>query len=159
MIYGAINEKTHNMSKDLEMLFESIGNKQKEYNWLITECVSYPHNDEIARLLDSEYCWLTGEQLTELVKKENFQWIWAVISGFKKNVELQDVLKYDLPFANGYGGFWKKPLTIQHPLAHIEIVPWDGYLTLLFSDDKMIVEEYLQNIKNTIKLEEYIERD
>jgi len=159
MIYGAINEKSHNMSKDLEMLFEAIDNKQKEYNWLITECNCYPNNSEIAELLDSEYCWLTGEQLTELVRKENFQWIWAVISGFDKCVELEEVLKYELPFADGYEGFWEKPLTIQHPLARVEIVPWDGYLTLFFSDDKLMIDEYIKRTDGAIGLKEYIDRD
>ena len=33
----------------------------------------------------------------------------------------------------GYDGFWKNPVSIQHPLAELEIVAWDSTLTLLIS--------------------------
>ena len=29
---------------------------------------------------------------------------------------------------------------MQHPLARIEIVPWDSTLTMIFSDDKGIID-------------------
>lgn len=38
-----------------------------------------------------EYCWFTGEELTELVNNERIQWIWAVLSGFDKNIEFSEV--------------------------------------------------------------------
>ena len=83
---------------------------------------------------------LSGKELTEMVNQEDFQWIWAVLSGFDKGIELSEVLKYDLPYADGYTGFWNYPLTLQHPLSKIEIVPWDSSLTLILSEDSMIIE-------------------
>lgn len=56
------------------------------------------------------------------MKQEDFQWIWGVLSGFEKHIELDDVLRSELPYADGYAGFWKNPVTIQHPLADVEIV-------------------------------------
>lgn len=157
MVYGAINEKGEYFT-DLHNVFKSINNKQREYNWLITDCVCYPDNPETAKKLSQEYFWISGEDLTDLVSKERFQWIWAVLSAFDKSVELSEVLKYDFPYANGYRGFWKKPLSIQHPLAKLEIVPWDSSLTLIFSRAKEDVDAFLNYYQGSEHLEDYIDR-
>ena len=60
---------------------------------------------------------------------------------FEKDVPLEKVLEYPFPEADGYGGFWHNPITMQHPLAKIEIVPWDSGLTLFFSKDKELVQK------------------
>ena len=98
MIYGAINQKDEKWYTHLGKVFEAIKQEQLNYNWLITDCVCYPQDKEIEALLDHEYCWLTGEELTAIVEKENFQWIWAVLSGFDKRIPLSDVLKHPLPY-------------------------------------------------------------
>lgn len=158
MIYGAISEKDEKYYTYLKKVFDAIGNVQKNYNWLITDCEYGTLNPKIERLLNAEYCWITGERLTELVLEEDFLWIWAVLSGFDKTVALSEVLKYDFPYANGYRGFWEKPLTLQHPLAHIEIVPWDSSLTLLLSDNKEIVDRFKKRFPYSEDLEDYIDR-
>lgn len=55
------------------------------------------------------------------VAKEDFQWIWAALSGYEKDSPLSSVLQYPLPYADGYIRFWNNPLSIQHPLAAVEI--------------------------------------
>ena len=141
-VYGAINEKGEKFYTYMKKVFSAINDRQKDYNWLITNFEGYPNNTEIAEKLNKEYTWLSGDELTKIVETEDFQWIWAVLSGFDKNISLEDVLKYDLPYADGYTGFWERPITIQNPLASIEIVPWDSSLTLIFSTDCEIVEDF-----------------
>jgi hypothetical protein len=68
------------------------------------------------------------------------------------------VFKYDFPYANGYRGFWEKPLSIQHPLAKLEIVPWDSRLTLIFSRAKEDVDAFLNYYQGSEDLEDYIDR-
>lgn len=157
MIYGAINNKGEKYYTDLKKVFHAIDNKQNDYNWLITDCVCYPQNMEIKNLLSKKYLYITGENLTKLVAKENFQWVWAVLSGFEKCIELSDILKYDLPYADEYKGFWEKPLSLQHPLAHIEIVCWDSSLTLFLSEDKKLVNSFLDAFLYSENLEDYID--
>ena len=65
------------------------------------------------------------------------------------------MLKYDLPYADGYPGFWKNPLTLQHPLAKIEIVPWDSALTLILSEEKEIVDTFRKYFRQSEDLAEY----
>lgn len=158
MTFGAIDSKGKKYYTYLKEVFESINNKQLDYNWLITDCECYPTDPEVAKVLDQEYCWVSGEQLTELVLKGNFQWIWADLSAFKKSVELSEVLQYDLPYANGYKGFWVKPISMQHPLAQMEIVAWDSALTLLFSKDSKDIDSFLRYFPSGELLEDYIDK-
>ena len=157
MVYGVIDEKGEKYYTHLKKVFDAIGNKQLDYNWLITDCECYPSDPEINELFSEEYCWISGEKLTDIVTTDDFQWIWAVLSAFEKSVSLDEVLKYELPYADGYKGFWEKPLTMQHPLAKIEIVPWDSSLTLVFSDNREIVDSFKSYYQGSENLENYID--
>lgn len=141
MVYGVIDEKSERGYTLMNRVFDAINNKQMEYNWLITdiECLV----DKIEKCYKNGYCWLTGEELTKIVREDDNQWIWAVLSGFEKDISLSEILQYPLPYADGYGGFWKNPLSIQHPLATIEIVPWDSTLTLLLSKQADLTQDFL----------------
>ena len=89
MVYGAINRKGEKYYTYLKKLFDAINNKQLEYNWLITDCTCYPENPKTDAMLRKDYCWLTGEELTDLVAQEDFQWVWGILSAFDKSVELR----------------------------------------------------------------------
>ena len=83
MVYGAIDEKSVDGYTLMGRVFDAIQNKQMEYNWLITnvECLI----DRIAEcFMNNDYCWLTGEELTKIVREDDGQWIWAVLSGLRK---------------------------------------------------------------------------
>lgn len=157
MVYGAINEKGENWYTQMSRVFEAINNKQIEYNWLITDIEGVPQNIEEC-CIDEGYCWLTGEELTKLVNEEDGQWVWAVLSGFDKNIPLSEILKYPKPYADGYRGFWKNPLSMQHTLATIEIVPWDSSLTLFFSKNSDLVERFLKFFPFSEELSTYNSR-
>jgi len=152
---GAILEKGEKGYTLLRAIFSSIKDVQRNYNWLITDCVCYPNDKSFADLLGRKYCLLSGDELTNMVEKEDFQWVWAVLSGFGKDVLLKEVLKYELPYANGYGEFWTNPVTIQHPLAEIEIVAWDSTSTLLISKNCAIVDDFRKAFPLSEDLEEY----
>lgn len=139
---SAILEEGEQYYTYMKKIFQAIENKQIEYNWLITDCVCYPQNEKFAELFSQEYVWISGEQLTEVISKENFQFIWGVFSGFTKEITLDVVLNYDLPFADGYKGFWVDNVSIQHPLANLEIVAWDSTLTLFICEDDNLVRKF-----------------
>lgn len=142
MIYGAINEKDKYGHTLMGRVFDAINNKQMEYNWFITDTECLLDRIE-ACYTDQGYCWLTGEELSKIVREDDGQWIWAVLSGFSKDISLAEILQYPQPYANEYEGFWQNPLSIQHPLATIEIVPWDSSLTLFLSKRADLVEDFL----------------
>lgn len=144
MVYGAINEKGESWYTQMSRVFEAIKDRQKEYNWLITD-IGDGAPEKIWELCGAEedFCWLTGEELSEIVEKQDVQWGWAVLSGFDKNISLSEILSYSYPYADGYKGFWKNPLSLQHPLASVEIVAWDSSLTLCFSKNEDLVKDFL----------------
>ena len=152
--YGRILEKGEEYYTYLKKIFSSMGDFQKNYRWLITDCTCYLDPVLYSAISSDEM----GRELTAIVEREDFQWIWAVLSGFSKEVSLEEVLKYPLPYADGYRGFWKVPLTLQHPLARVELVPWDSSLTLLLGRDKELVDTFRQAFPLSEDLYDYNER-
>lgn len=138
-------------------VFAAAGNIQEDYNWLVTDWVAYGI-DELEEQ-EGGCCWLTGAELAALLEKHrDRQWIWGVLSGFDKRVPRENAMKHPLPYADGYAGFWKNPLTLQHPLAEIEIVPWDSTLVLVMSREREIVERFKRNFKPNQDLCQYNEK-
>lgn len=143
MVYGVIDGKSHKFYTYLQNVFPAIQNAQQNYNWLITDAycnMPNPIEEEIDR---RGYCWITGEDLTNFAQTDCTQWIGAVFSGFEKEIPLEKILEYPLPEWE-HPGFWQNPLTLQHPLATVEIVPWDSTCTLLLSKNGKLIADYRQ---------------
>lgn len=157
-MYGAILKSGEKYYTYLYKIFTEINIVQKDYNWLITDIVAYPETKEYQDLFSKKYAWLSGDELTNITEKEDFQWIWGVLSGFDKNIDIEEVLKYSLPYADGYEGFWKNPLSLQHPLASIEIVAWDSSLSLIISKNKQIIDNFRLVFPLSEDLEYYNEK-
>lgn len=155
MVYGAINERGEKYYTYLPKLFDAIDNAQLNYNWLITDCFCNVDTPVEREVDEKGYCWISGEDLTKLVQENHIQWIFAVLSGFSKNVLLSDVLNYPLPYADGYGAFWHNPVSMQHPLATMEIVPWDSSLTLFFSTERELVCRFMAGYPDSEDLTVY----
>lgn len=158
MVYGAILEKGNRYYTHLLEILQSIEPIQKDFNWLITNCECYPRDPKKDELLSKEYCFLSDTELTALVEHEDFQWIWAVFSAFEKNVTLDEILQYPLPYADGNPDLWKSPLTIQHPLAQIEIVAFDSSLTLFLANDSTLTNRFRIAFPDSEDLQEQNER-
>lgn len=152
---GAVIYRGEKYFTFLKKIFDSIENVQKNYNWLITGYECYPQNIKYVERLSKEWCWITGKELTKMIEKENFQWIWGVFSAFPQSVTKDDVLKYELPKADGNEKICKNPISIQHPLSVMEIIAWDSSMTILISKFDEIVEKLLKSNPLIEDLEEY----
>lgn len=97
-----------------------------------------------------------GDELTEMIECEDFQWIWGVLSAFSKDIPKEKVLKYELPESDGCSKIWQTPVEIQHPLAEIEIVAWDSSMTVFICKDDHIVDLLRENNRFAKDLERYI---
>ncbi len=60
----------------------------------------------------------------------------------EKHITLEEVKKYALPYADGYRGFWEENISIQHPLAMVELVAWDSGCTIFISKEDELVDKY-----------------
>lgn len=151
---GIIIEDNERKYTSLKEVFNAINDEQKNYNWLITDSEYAPTNRSMKDYA-RPYEWISGEDLTERINIDDGFWVWGVLSGFKKDISKKEVLEYDYPIADGYGGFWKNPLTIQHPLASIEFVEWDGTLFLAITEEEKIIKDLKNNFSSARNLIDY----
>ena len=71
---------------------------------------------------------------------------------------LDVVLQSELPYAGDYTGFWQNPVGIQHPLAVMEIVPWDSSLVLFIANDRTVTDIFISHFPLAENLEKYNEK-
>ena len=141
MVHGVMISKDEEFHTHLRKLFASMDNMQLHYKWLISYYECWPHDQSIKDLLlDKNHVILDGTELTGIAEREDFQWIWGTFSAFDKSVPDDEILKHTLPENDLYEGFWKLPLTIQHPLAKMEIVAFDSSYTLILTKDFSLLD-------------------
>ena len=83
----------------LDDVFQKIP-ELRQYHWLIS-------NLQVNYCLDSRLhadpVMINGEDFNEIVQKQKIQFIWAVLSGFKKRI---DTFPIELPYADGNRDLW-----------------------------------------------------
>lgn len=151
---GIIIEKGFKYYTDMSVITAPIKEEFSRYNWLITDC-ECNHYPDSRICFNNDYVWISGEDFLGLVAQQSIQFIWSVFSAFSKDIPLNEILKYDWPYADGYTGFWKNPISIQHPLAVMEIVPWDSSLVLAISKDGAIIDKLSSEFPQAEDLEQY----
>ena len=139
----------------LRDIFDTINVDYHKYNWLISYPECYPAEDSFSDLFKKDYCIITGEDLFELVQKEDPQWIWGVLSAIPKRYSSAEIMKYALPTADGNETLWHNPITMQNPLAEIEIVAWDSSLTIVKSICDDIIDIITKKQPHAVDLEQY----
>lgn len=155
---GIILERGFQYYTNMKTFLAPIRDDFKQYNWLISnfECNDYPA-PQIE--FHAEYSWLSGENFLAIVDTHDIQFIWAVFSAIPKKIPLEEVLHHTIPFADGYPGFWKNPVGIQHPLADIEITAWDSRLVLAISKDDTVIARLQEHFLLSEDLERYNEKN
>ena len=154
MIYGAIDVGNAPWYTDLTEVFRKIGCELNNYNWLITDTEVNSRNGVCESLNTHKYVFLSSKELTALLLADHAQWIFGVLSGFHKDVPLQKILEYPLPRSD-HAGFWSVSLSVQHPLAKVEILPWDSMCVLVISKNKKVVDQFREAYPNSQELEKY----
>lgn len=153
--FGAIDQgslRGYTVLCDLLPALESVF---LSHNWLVTDCYCNQDNP----IWDAEdrdgYCWLTGQELLELAKNDHSQFIGAVFSGFPPNVTREQILEHPLPLWE-HSGYWHTPLHLQHPLANVEMTPWDSTYLLFLSHDEKLVRQFRAAFPKSMDLVEKI---
>ncbi len=131
------------------------GTRRKTEGVLITdfECNYYPN-----LLEHKKRVWISGEELTNLaLENEVLQFIWGVLSAFRKSVNLDiDNLEIE-PDIIMNNEIWIKPI-VRHPLAVAEIVCWDSSATMLLSKDEDLTYKFGKYFPESEDFNEYIYR-
>ena len=135
----------------LKLIFDSLEGKAKDFNWLITSHEVYTDNE----VLNKDFIFISGEELSKIVKEDDIQFIWGIISGFPKET---DVNLEDLKIVPNFDGEWrysKENLLPQHPLATIEIVCVDSSYTIIISKDRDLSNRILRRYPKAEDLNEF----
>lgn len=139
MVHGAILDTGQEFFTDMHTIMHGLGDVGPRRNWLITDWTCYAYPPEMRENVE----WKTGAELMQLLDRAlGVQWVWGVFSGFEPHITKEQVMQYPTPYADGNAGFWTKPLTIQHPLANVEIVAFDSSFVLLFSKEKKVYDGF-----------------
>ena len=75
----------------------------------------------------------------------------------RKNVSKDEIVTAGLPRAEGNSKIWSNPVTIQHPMADIEIIAWDSNATVIIAKDDSLVEDLKNKLGPAKDLEKYNE--
>ena len=137
-----ISEKEDKAYTYMLKILNGIGGTKLKYNWLITNIEAYPENNPKALKLikENNYLFLSTKELMELLNENDFQWIWAVFSAIPECYNIEEIVKYNLPFADGNYGIHKDEPIIQHPLAEIEIDVEDSSSVTIVTKDNQIAD-------------------
>lgn len=148
LIIKNIDKGLCNINQILKILFS------KELNWLISDLQASQYFPE--KYAVNENCdWISNREMINYIIKNNITFYWGVFSGFKNEIPLEEVMKGPYPFADGNEKIWVKDVTIQHPLANIEIIVWHYTYILILAKDEDIIQKIKENYPNAKDLLEY----
>ncbi|MBO7196357.1 MAG: hypothetical protein J6V80_03390 [Clostridia bacterium] len=119
----------------------------KDYWWLICDIEAYPIKKQYQDLIgDNYYLLLSTSELVNMLKDDDFQWVWAVFSAIPSTYEKEDILKFNLPYLEYFDEGQYNPYVdeprIQHPYAELEIYAADSSYMFLISDDEELVDRF-----------------
>ena len=121
-IYKDKNDFNTNMYK----LLQEFKIKDLNYKWLITDIET--NKEEFS---NKEFIIIKHQDLIKLLENnKDIQWIWAVFSAIPSKYSDDEILKYKFPYIIENKNI---NITIQHPLAEIEIDCIDSsYAKIIF---------------------------
>ncbi|MCT4607513.1 MAG: hypothetical protein N4A64_15665 [Marinisporobacter sp.] len=134
---------------DMRVIFQALDGLQRNYNWLITDIECYPEVEEI-----KEGTFISGDELTKIVNREDIQFIWTVFSGFYKNIEIDSNNLGIVPYISDNYGFWSD-VSIQHPQATVEIDCCDSSYVAFLSREELVSKKFKEYFNEAISLDEY----
>lgn len=140
----------------IDDVFDSFNGKQNDYNWLLTD---FELNDYPKEFIGNDIIWLSGEKLTSILKESKIQFIWAVLSGFKKDITINPKNLSITPIVKDNYDLWKKPPHIQHPDADVEIICFDSSATILLSKDLELSRRFFEKFNTSKNFDELIKNN
>ena len=124
-----------------------------DYKWLITDVEACPKDDEVSDKLEKPLV-ISNKELVEMLKKDDFQWIWAVFSLFKPNVENNKIMQENpMLYSQIESKFYEIPV-IQHSLAILEIDAFDSSYVMMTSKEAIYLEKFKKLFPQSIRQEE-----
>ncbi len=125
---------------DMRLVLNALDISAPDYDWYVSDLECFAPD------VSNEDRWLSGDELDNLLQRQEIQFIWAVFSAVPKGVRCDVPCPPHGPYADGNGSFWDgTAITPQLDGALFEIVCWDSSATLLIG----ISPEAAESFKNT----------
>lgn len=126
-----------------------------DYKWFITDVEACPKDDEVSDKLKKSLI-ISNKDLVEILKKDDFQWIWAVFSLFKPNVENNTIIQESpMLYSQIESKFYETPV-IQHSHAILEIDAFDSSYVMMTSKEAIYLERFKKLFPQSRRQEEGI---
>jgi hypothetical protein len=135
-----------------------IGGRNLNFKWLVSDVVGAAQSkgtNEGGELLSSGPILLSKKALASFLDSHDLDLEWAVVSGFPYSAPLDVQALEVCPWADGNPMYWSGEPRIQHPLAVIEIVFWDGTDLLLLTPDHELSGRFLSRFSRAMELDLY----
>ena len=136
---------------DLKEILEPLRGSLKDYNFILSDFEVACQDRELEEYLNSrESIFLRGNELYELVRDNDIQWIWGVFTGVNKDLD-EKYLSQELPYSRSLN-YWKKDVELEYPEGDFQIIAWDSTACLFISEEEKLSEDFIQAFPEAIDL-------
>lgn len=155
MVYSAILDKGEEGYTLLSMVFKAIENRQIHYNFLINNVDAYP--EKKYDFILGKNIWISGNYLTEIIKENDFQWIWGFLAAFPQNITKENAINSAICNIDDYGFLNAnlQPNSLEYSLADFIIFPFDSSGVIIKSKNKSIIDSFIKNKPLAMDYEKY----
>lgn len=151
-VKGAILDRGVEQFTKLSLFLPIIKDEILNYNWLLTDIDADYYTDS---LKNSHYELISGEKFMQLIEGDQFTFVWGVFSAIPKQISIEKIIEEQIPYANGYEGFWNNSVSTQNYYAVIEMVLWDGVAALIISKKEHLINKFIDYYKLSKLLEDF----
>ena len=75
----------------LGRVFDALEGRQADYDFLLTGVEAYP-SDPGFRRVNHAPLWISGRELTDMVRREDFQWVWGALLAYAPEAAGEEAL-------------------------------------------------------------------
>lgn len=142
-------------------ILNHIEDEVKSLNWRITNAVclsdgtgyEFPFNDCVDCIMD-------GTQLLQLLNAHpDIQWVWGVLSGFPKTVDLQQIHKRPVFDQQAEQPYLQHYIHHTEPEAVLELVAFDSTETYILADSDELISRLVKEYPASEDLVKYVITD
>ena len=136
-------------------IIEPFKGEFSNLNWLLTNqdytLLDYDEKGVVEKLDHNvDRIVFSGTELLEILETREIDFFWCVFSGFRG--EIPKLKKHELPFADMNKSLWEKPDSFLTEKAEMEIISFDGSLTLFKTKNKEIEDKFKAKFTDAKKL-------
>lgn len=89
--WSAVLEKDGQYHTFLGRVFDALEDRQRGYHFLLMEVEAYPETPDF-QFVNQVPVWIPGEELTRMIRQEDFQWVWGALLAFSTSCSKEQIL-------------------------------------------------------------------